>query len=63
MTRNVKWHKLSNDTKCQLTQSGKLNDMTHGTWQITNNKWHMTHDAWHMKQNVRLHITHMTQDT
>ena len=63
MTQNVKWHKISNGTKCQMTRNFKWHEMTHDTWHMTHDKWQMRHDKWHMKLNFKLHITHMTHDT
>ena len=64
ITQNVLWQLLLNDTKCQMTQNKNWNKwlMTHDIWQMTNDIWHMTNDTWHMKQNIKLHITYMTND-
>ena len=47
----IRSHKMSNDTKCQMTQNVKWHKISNGTkCQMTRNfKWHeMTHDTWHM---------------
>ena len=42
ITRNVKWHKISNGTKCQMTQNVKWHKVSNDTkCQMTQNiKWH-----------------------
>ena len=48
ITRNVKWHEMWNDTKCQMTQNVKWHKMSNETkWKIKrNDTWHMTYDTW-----------------
>ena len=55
MTRIVKWHEMSNDTKFQMTRNDTWH-MTYDTWQMTNKTWQMTHET-------KFQIAHYTHDT
>ena len=64
ITRNVKWHKISNGTKCQMTQNVKWHKVSNDTkCQMTQNiKWHkMSNDT--KFQMTRNDTWHMTYDT
>ena len=62
ITRNVKWHKISNGTKCQMTQNVKWHKVSNDTkCQMTQNiKWHkMSNDTkFQMTRNDTWHMTH-----
>ena len=72
MTQNVKWHKVSNDTKCQMTQNIKWHKMSNDTkfqmtrndtWHMTYDTWQMTNETWQMTHETKFQIAHYTHDT
>ena len=64
MTRNVKWHKMSNDTKYQMAQNVKWHEISNDTkWHMTYDTWQMTNETWQMTHETKFQIAHYTHDT
>ena len=60
ITRNVKWHKISNGTKCQMTQNVKWHKVSNDTkCQMTQNiKWHKYKYKYKYKKHIIRSSTH-----